>query len=68
MKPSVVTETTLPPRVCILCKHSPITLLMNAVIQEANMGLDNSVALTLKLLPVSESKDFLLEIPRTTLP
>ena len=49
MKPSVVTETTLPPSVLMLCRHSPITLLMKAVVQEAKIGLDNSVAVTLKV-------------------
>ena len=52
--PTVVIETTLPPNVLMLCKQSPITLFMKGVVQEAKMGLDNSVAVTLKLLPVKE--------------
>jgi len=56
MKPSVVTDTTLPPNFCILCKHSPTTLLMNAVVHETINGLDNVVAVTLELFLVNESK------------
>jgi hypothetical protein len=55
MKPSVVTNTILPPNFCILCKHSPTTLLMNAVHETIN-GLDNVVAVTLELFLVNESK------------
>jgi len=48
MKPSVVVETTSPPNFWILCQHSPITLLINAVVKETRIGLDNTVAPTLK--------------------
>src|SRR5882762_7784819 len=58
IKPSVVTDTTLPANFCMLCKHSPRTLLMNAVVQEAKIWLDNSVLITLTFLPVKESKHF----------
>jgi len=68
MKPSVVTDTTLPPNFCILCKHSPTTLLMNAVVHEAINGLDNVVAVTLELFLVNESKFILFDIPLQTLP
>lgn len=68
INPSVVTETTLPPKDFMLCKHSPTTLLIKAVVQEAKIGLDNSVPDILTILIVLVSKDFLLEIPLTTLP
>lgn len=68
IKPSVVTETTFPPKVWMLCKHSPITLLMNAVVQEAKMGFEREVPVTLNVFPVKLSKLILLDIPRTTFP
>ena len=36
IKPSVVTETILPLKLCILCKHSPIIDRIKAVVQDAN--------------------------------
>ena len=54
MNPSVVTETTLPSNFLMLCKHSPITLLMKAVVQVAKIGLDNYVPVILKVFPVNE--------------
>jgi hypothetical protein len=68
IKPSVVTETTLPPNVCMLCRHSPITLLMKAVVQEAKIGFDSGVPEILNIFPVRLSKLFLLDIPLTTFP
>lgn len=68
INPSVVVETTLPPRVWMLWRHSPITLLMKAVLHEARIGFESSVPETLNILPDMESKDILLEIPLTTLP
>lgn len=68
MKPSVVTDTTLPPIRCMLCKHSPTTLLINEVVQDASTGFDKSVPGTFIIKPVFVSKLFLLDIPRTTLP
>ena len=52
MNPSVVTDPTLALNFSMLCKHSPITLLINEVVQEAKIGLDNSVADILNNLPV----------------
>jgi hypothetical protein len=34
----MVTYTTFPPNFEILCKHSPMTLLMKAVVHEAKRG------------------------------
>ena len=49
MKPSVVTDTTFPFSLEILCQHSPITLLIKAVVQEAKFLLDNTVPETLNI-------------------
>jgi hypothetical protein len=68
MKPSVVTETTFPLSTEILWRHSPITLLMKAVVHEANIGFDKSVPFTLNIFPVRASKAFLFDTPLTTFP
>jgi hypothetical protein len=38
MKPSVVTDSTLPPNLEMLSRHSPSTLLIKAVVYEAKTG------------------------------
>lgn len=68
MKPSVVTDTTLPPNLEMLSRHSPTTLIIKAVVHEANTGFYRSVAVTLKDFPVKVSKLFLLDRPLTTFP
>jgi hypothetical protein len=68
MKPYVVTDTIFPPSFGMLCKHSPITLLIKAIVQEARMGLEIEVAVTLINLLLLMSKLFLFEIPLTTFP
>jgi hypothetical protein len=52
IKPSVVADITFPPSLAILCIHSPITLRMKEVVQEAKIGLDNCVPVILNICPV----------------
>ena len=68
INPSVFYETTFPFNLEILCKHSPTTLLTNAVVRDAKIRFYKSVPVSLKDFPVKLSKLFLLDNPLTTFP
>ena len=48
MKPSVVTDTTLPPNLEMLSRHSPTTLLIKTVVHLTKTVFYKSVPVTLK--------------------